>query len=66
MDHLKFLWLLLTGRLEVKPREHWITARHVENQSLWHGEASLIPPNYIVLVSHPSRQAMVSWVVRSK
>jgi len=55
MNIFRFCWRFLARDSDVmKPREHWITARHVENQSLWHGEASLMPPNYIVLVSHPS------------
>jgi uncharacterized protein YbdZ (MbtH family) len=62
MNHLKFLFRLLTGRLEILPRVQWITAQHQGNFSLWHGRESNIPPGYACVMKHASYEAMVRWL----
>lgn len=62
MNHLKFLFRLLTGRVEILPKSNWITAQHRENFTLWHGRENNIPVHYTCVMKHASHEAMLRWL----
>lgn len=66
MKCLRFLWLLLRNRYTAVPKEHWITARCLTNEYLWHGQEKDMPRDFVALVSHPSYEAMLNWIERAK
>lgn len=58
---MKFLWLLLTGRMRIAPRERWVTCETQSGHYL-HCRHNSVPRGCRVVVYHNSFDAMTRWI----